>query len=150
MAITTTLGAIVAAGGALQRLASLPISMKASYHVSKLQKLATDEARQFASQRSALVARLGEDRPATEAEAAAGLGPPFVAAANLAEFHKLVEELLAVPVTIEWAPFDLGVIEAENVARERRGEAPIIVTAADLNALGLHTDGALVLMEATT
>jgi len=109
--------------------------MKPSYHLSKLQKLVFDEAKIYQEKRSELVTRLGEDRPPTPCEAKQGQTGPFVKAEHMPAFLKGLEELSAVPVSIAWGPFDLSALGEDGT-----------VAAADLNALGLHTDGALVVM----
>lgn len=134
--IATTLGALVGAVAALRRLAGLKLPMKPAYHLSKLQKLVNDEMEHFDGRRKALLARLGAERASTPDEIAVGAAERdvYVKPEHWPEFEQEMRDLLAVPVTIPWGPFDLSALEKEPI------------TAGDLNALGLHTDGALVIL----
>lgn len=112
--ITTTLGLLVNAVPALQRLSSLPLGMKAAYDLSKLTKLVDAETEIFQEQLTARRAACG-----------AAQGQP-VPANRMADFKRQLQDLMDVPVAIDWKPFDLAAI----------GDAKI--AAADLVALRVH------------
>jgi hypothetical protein len=125
--IETTLGALIEAQPALERLAAARLSVKTAYHIAKLIRLATPELQQFQTQRNALVQTFGAERPATAAERAANQGQPTtleVTPENRPAFFAQVAELVSIPTTLAWTPLAIEALDG------------VEITAADLLALG--------------
>lgn len=117
--ILTTIGDLVTAQPALDRLAALPLPTKAAYTVAKLCRLVTQETKDFYKVREDTIRELGEE-----------VGDQIrVKPDNLKEYIRRVEELSTFEVTLDWSPLNASAL----------GDSP--VTAADIMALGpLLTD----------
>lgn len=112
--INATIGQLVEAEAALQRLAAHKLDAKTRYHVVKLARLVTEEtSTHFHEPRQALIVEMGFDKMPTV--------PPDQMPAFLGKLRPLAD----VPVTLPWGPITSGMLET----------APD-VTAADLIALG--------------
>jgi hypothetical protein len=105
--ITTTLGQLVMAQEAFDRLLALKLPIKAAYHLKKLLALVRPELQHFNELRNDLIKELDcEGKPAPAA------------------FQVRIAELAAMNVTLPWGPFDLAWLGDHDI------------TAADLDALG--------------
>lgn len=123
--ITTTLGALVDAEAALQRLAQQKLPAQSAYRLAKLCKAVAEETKIFTDRRVELIKEVGVSRPATAAEQARGETTMLeVAPPHMAGFLAQLGEMASVPVTLSVDPLDLlslGSVE---------------LSAADLLALG--------------
>jgi hypothetical protein len=123
--ITTTLGQLVEADAALQRLATLKSPCATAYRLAKLCKVVSDETRLFYQQRLALIQEHGTERPATPEEAARGETTMWqVKPDQMAAYVGKLQPLAAEPVTLAVQPLEL------------QGLGAIEVSAAELLALG--------------
>lgn len=122
--IKTTLGALISAQPALDRLLALPMSHKASYHLAKLGRLVRAELKAYNTQRETLIREFGHEREPLAHEKAANpaLATLFeVKAENTKAFNARLEVLTAEPVEIAWRAFNLAdigpafVIAAEDL-----------------------------------
>lgn len=103
--IAMTLGELLSAEIALDRLLEERLPAKVAYHVAKLAKLVKTETAYFASQREAHVRELGEDVPPTDEQRAAGATAILkVKDEHINEFNRRLTELAAVEVSIAWRP----------------------------------------------
>jgi hypothetical protein len=92
------LGELVASEEAFTRLLNQELSIKTSYHLSKLATLVRVELKQYHEQRDALIKKLGKERDALPSE---GIGKIFeVARENIEEFKKQMQELYTLDVTL--------------------------------------------------
>jgi hypothetical protein len=123
--ITATLGDLVAAEPALERLLQRPLAAQPAYHVAKLVRLVRVETAHFHEQRNTIIKELGAERTANPAEQAAGHDRvTAVTPENVEAYAKRMQDLANVTVTIAWLPLSLSEL----------GDAPI--TGADLLTLG--------------
>jgi len=124
--IATTLGALVTAEPALERLATERLSVKAAYHVAKLARLVRLETALFHEARQKALLEFGEERDAATPEERARLGPRVITVTpeHAAAFTARLADLTALPVELAWTPLDL----------EALGD--LRITPADLLALG--------------
>lgn len=134
--IETTFGALVGALPTLRKLAALDLNMRAATSLAKLLSLIDTELKFFEDRRELLVAKYGVSRNATPKEIAAGSKREILAVSpeHFPEFQADLTELLAFPVTIGRAPFDLTGI----------GNAPI--SADDLTRLGVYGEHSLAVL----
>ena len=116
--IPTTLGLLVQAEPALGRLLEQRVPMRTAYHLSKFAKLVRAETLVYHEQRDALIRELGAPREPTDAERAKGIQGPVteVTPANLPAFLAKVQELAAVPVTLEWTRLNLSTLDGIQVS----------------------------------
>jgi hypothetical protein len=124
--ITTTLGRLVNAVPTLHRIAAVPLPMRTAYDLAKLVKLVEVEVDIFNDRVEALRKELRGDLPA-DADVP-------VPADVLAAFQERVNDLTAVPVTIDWKPFNLSVLEDRKDAKGQ----PIELTSQDLILLDVN------------
>jgi len=96
--ITMTLGALVEAEPALDRLLEQKLPAQTAYHLAKLAKLVKAETAHFHAQRDVLIRELGA--PAGDVVE--------VMLEHRAAFFQRVQELLAVEATIAWRPLSLA------------------------------------------
>lgn len=121
--IVTTLGALVEAEAALQRVGALRLEAKLRYHCMKLMKLVSAETRTFHEAIQSLREQYGEPTN----------GGLAVKGEHLATFLKASRELQRQDVTIPWGPIPLS--KLPDQAENRDGKT-INVVADDLAALG--------------
>jgi hypothetical protein len=93
-----TLGALVEAEPALDRLLDQKLSAQAAYHLAKLATLVRAETAHFHAQREALIREFGT--PTGEVIEVQPDQRP--------EFFRRVQELLAVEATIAWRPLSVA------------------------------------------
>lgn len=117
--ITTTIGTLVEAEGALHRLLAIRFDKEGGarvrYHLVKLARLVTAETSHFYEERNKLVEQYGEGDPKT-------VGPT---SPQFLEFVVRVRELGALPAVVSWEPLTDSMLEPYPEA-----------TGADLLALG--------------
>jgi hypothetical protein len=129
--IETTIGALVEAEPALNRLAALRLDAKTRYHVLKLAKLVAAETKEhFYAPRLDAFKEFAVERPPTPAERARnGLDPVFdlepATPENRAACSARLKDLAAVPVSIQWGPVTPTMLDGTPE-----------FTAADMLALG--------------
>lgn len=111
--IQTTLGEIVLAERALQKVLSVKLDAKVRYHVLKLASLVAVEVKHFFSEHSALVKELGNERQATTQELAKGSEATVyqVPLEKMKLFTERFNELQAVPVKLDWGPLTTAMVE---------------------------------------
>jgi hypothetical protein len=128
--ITTTLGQLVMAQQAFDRLLALKLSVKAAYHLKKLFALVRTEVQHFDEVRTDLIKELGTKREQTVAERVTARSDDPIwevlptQPQAFREFHARMADLGTTPVTLAWGPFDLAWLGDHDI------------TAADLDALG--------------
>lgn len=126
--IATTIGALVNAQPALEKLIALPLGAKVRYHAVKLWKKVHDDVQaHFFEPRNEAIKELGAERDPTGAERAAR-GPDKIIELkpeNMGTFQARVKELVDVPVVIEWGPLTHAMLEPYEA-----------FTGADMLALG--------------
>jgi len=123
--IDTTLGQLVDAEPALKRLADRPFAPRVGYLLAKLLTAVKAETAAFHTERQRLAERLGTTRDAT-AEERPTMGPTVleIPTHQFGAFADGVADLMAAPVGLAFAPFDL----------HNLGDVPI--SAADIALLG--------------
>jgi hypothetical protein len=104
--ITTTLGAIAAAEGALDRLGARPLPVKTAYTTSKLLRLVREELKTYRTLHDDLVKKHGGEDPP-------GSGNYQVPPATFAAFRDDLTTLLETPVEIAWTPLALDALGAD-------------------------------------
>jgi len=114
--VRTTLGALVSAEPALATLCALKLSAAAAYHLAKLARLVTTEAKHFHDARHRAITEMG-----TATGGGFAILPDSPAWPT---FVTQLEELAAVAVEIPWGPITVAMLGDQRVA------------AADLAALG--------------
>jgi hypothetical protein len=112
--IPVTLGDLVQAEEALQRLSEVKLPAKQAYHVAKLIRLIKAETQHYHAQREEAIRELGD----ATADGSEIRVPPD----KMPEFVKRLNELFAVETRIDWTPLRLADLPD--------------VTAADLLRLG--------------
>lgn len=96
--IDTTLGVLLTAKPALDRLATQKLPVKTAYRLAKLLKRVSDETRTFEEQRNAWIKELGE--PTED-------GNVTVKAQHVPEFVSRVNELTGETVKVDMDPVSL-------------------------------------------
>lgn len=119
--IHTSLGTLAQAEAALQRLAAQRLPVKAAYHLAKLCTLVRTELKVFEEQRLAIVKELGVAGPA-----ALGQESWQVAPDRMPDFTARITELVAIPVTIAWGPFDLSPLAIDITAEDLLALGPLV------------------------
>jgi hypothetical protein len=135
--LTTTLGALVNAEGALGRLAAQAVSVKTAYHFLKLIKVVQEETTHYHTQRDTLIKEMGAERKVTPAEIAQGMtGMVFeVKPKNIKTYAARMKELIELPVTLttQWL-LTRTVLDASG--RDIYGRSTDLhISAADIMAL---------------
>lgn len=132
-------GPLLALGQPVQTLVggtvvSLPqaIPLKAAYHVSRLLEAVQAHTKPFRTQQDALMVALGEKRPPTDAEKAAGVTADAVydlqATGQRDEFNRQIVESIAVTVTMDKWLLTLDVLAPFHVSpRDLSALLPLIV-----------------------
>jgi hypothetical protein len=108
-----TLGELVQAEDALQRLIEVKLPAKQAYHVAKLVRLVKAETQHYHSQREEAIRELGVSSPEHPDEIRV---PPD----KMPEFVKRLNELYSVETKIDWTPLalaDLPDITAADLLR---------------------------------
>lgn len=126
--IETTIGALAEAEPALARVLAIKLDAKTRYHAMKLAKLVRSEvADHLEAPRQALFQTLGVERQPTDAERARSGPSPVreVPPDKLSDFLTQLNEITAVPVTLQWGPLTTAMVEPYAD-----------ITGADLLALG--------------
>lgn len=118
--ITTTLGQLVNAEPALTRVSAERLPAKTAYQVAKLLRLCGVEIAHFNTQRQALFAELGVERPATDDEQKANSGATVreIPPASIPAFHQRLQAVADVAVEIGATPVPidtLGTISAADI-----------------------------------
>lgn len=112
--IETTIGALVDAEAALNKLAGVKLDAKTRYHVLKLAKLVSAETKpHFYEPRQEAFKEFGIEREPNGQERAK-FGPDKileVPPSKMAAFQARIKDLAAVPVTIPWGPVTLTMLE---------------------------------------
>lgn len=111
--IVITLGELVQAEEALQRLVEVKLPAKTAYQVAKLMRLVLAETQHFHKQREEAIRELGAVNPENSNEVR-------VTPANVAEFGRRITELYEVQTRIDWTPLkidDLPDITAGDLIR---------------------------------
>jgi hypothetical protein len=98
--IPVSLGQLVQAEPALQRLLEVRLPARTAYHVAKLMALVQAETQHFHAQRETFIRELGTPVP-DQPDALQ------VASANLPAFRERIQELVDVETTLDWAPLSL-------------------------------------------
>ena len=101
--IAVTLGELIIAEQALERLLEVKLPAAQAYHVAKLARLVKDETKFFHERRDALVRELGEPVPGEP-------GQVRVPQDRLGEFLKQTGDWAAVPTMIAWRPLPLAML----------------------------------------
>jgi hypothetical protein len=101
---TTTLGALVMAEPALQRLTALALPYKIAYGLKRVREEVRRELQYYQEERAKLIRELGADRDPTAAETAAGVQGPVteVTKENTAAFLTRMTDLIGVDVTLSY------------------------------------------------
>lgn len=123
---TLTLGALVAAEPALQRIGQQPVTSRTAYHLVKVTTLVAAETALFRKQRETLFRTYGVERDATPLEALQG-GPRKVIEVTVEKqpaFQAQMDELSSIAVEITTWQIPMAMLEE------------IKISAADLLALG--------------
>jgi hypothetical protein len=110
--IPVTLGELVQAEEALQRLAEVKLPAKQAYHVAKLVRLIKAETQHYHAQREEAIRELGD----ATADGSEIRVPPD----KMPEFMKRLNELFTVETRIDWTPLsvaDLPEITAADLLR---------------------------------
>jgi uncharacterized protein YjiS (DUF1127 family) len=110
--IAVTLGDLVQAEEALQRLSEVKLPAKQAYHVAKLVRLIKAETQHYHSQREEAIRELGE----TSTDGQEVRVPPD----KMPEFIKRLNEMFAIETRIDWTPLrlaDLPDITAADLLR---------------------------------
>jgi hypothetical protein len=96
------------------------IPLKTSYHVSRLVSIVSEHTRPFHEERLALSKVMGKERPATDAEKAAGCTDEFVydlrATGKADEFDKQIKEAVAKTIEIDRWLLTLDILEAYQIS----------------------------------
>lgn len=111
--IAATLGELVQAEEALQRLIEVKLPAKMAYQVAKLMRLVLAETQHFHKQREEAIRELGAANPDNPNEIR-------VQPDRMAEFATRLNELYAVEARIDWTPLsvaDLPEITASDLLR---------------------------------
>jgi hypothetical protein len=111
--IVITLGELVQAEEALQRLIEVKMPAKTAYHVAKLMRLVTAETQHYHKQREEAIRELGMVNPDNPNEIR-------VLPERMLEFTKRLNELHVVETRIDWLPLsvnDLPEITASDLLR---------------------------------
>lgn len=130
--IRTTLGGLVQAEGALQRLTALRLPVKAAYHLSKLFGLVRAELKTFHEQRLVIVKELGTQTRDTVGDEQWQVSPEHMPA-----FTTRVGELVAIEVTLPWGPLDLTPLTTIEISADdlwALGPLVTLTTAAETQA----------------
>ena len=116
--IKTTLGQLYLADTALTHLSEVKVPAKVGYHLAKLVALVRQEITHFSTQRDKLTKELGEERSATADEYRRSGSSKVISIPpdKWEEYSQRCEELAAVPVTINWKPFDLAQLNGDLLA----------------------------------
>lgn len=99
--IAATLGELVQAEEALQRLIEVKLPAKTAYQVAKLMRLVLAETQHFHKQREEAIRELGKPNPDNPNEVR-------VEPENLQEFGRRLNELYAVETRIDWTALPVG------------------------------------------
>lgn len=106
--IQSTLGHLMTAMPALERLAESRLPVQTAYTLAKLCRLVQIETEYFQTQRANLFKEYGVERPSTDAEkATCGASVFEVQPDNIDVFRVKLNELLALPVSIDWTPISV-------------------------------------------
>ena len=109
--ITMSLGALLGAELALDRLLEERLPAKVAYHVAKLAKLVKTETAYFATEREKAIRELGQEMPPTEEQRASGATSILqVKPEHVEEFNRRLTDLAAVEVAIAWRPLPLDTL----------------------------------------
>lgn len=116
--VNITLGSLVAAVPALQRLAELRLPVKTAYHLAKLLRAVQQEAAEFETQRIALLKQYGEERDATLSEQAqfGAARVTVVPAVQSEAFSTALKALTALEVDVPLQPLTLAELGDATVA----------------------------------
>ncbi len=106
--IATTLGALADSHTALVAVLALPVDAKTAYHISKLARLVTPDIRSFHEQRDKIVQKFGVPVEGSE-------GQFVIPPDKTADFRREEKDLLEVPVTIDFAPITLAMLDGQKV-----------------------------------
>ena len=104
MKIETTLGELVEAEAALDRVLAVKLDAKTRYHAVKLARLVKQETKHFHDERNALVEKLGTDGLAGAKEIRAN-------SPAMAQFVAELKPMYEIPVTVEWGPLTRAMLE---------------------------------------
>jgi hypothetical protein len=121
--VKTTLGELVTAEPALNRLLEAKLPVKVAYHVAKVARLMKQETAYFNKEREALIRELGEETM-IDGQQAIQVSP-----AKTAEFSRRLTEIASIEVSLDVRPIALNDVTVEISGADVLALGPLLEAA---------------------